>query len=93
MEEIERLEEEGYKVTTGEDQNTNNQNPDTVQPQESGNTDLDTQDSNDPDPLPDHDSLPSDGPVSESEGDNNRPDLNNIEENTDPEPGVPEDEN
>ena len=93
MEEIERLEEEGYKVTTGEDQNTKNQNPETDQPQKSGNTDPDAQDLNAPDSVPDNDSLPSDGPVSENIGDNNRPDLNDIEENTDPEPGVPEDEN
>lgn len=35
-------------------------------------------------------SLASDGPVSESKGDDTKPDLNDIKKNPDPEPGVPD---
>lgn len=37
-------------------------------------------------------SLPSDGPVSETEGDDSKPDLNDIKKNPDQEPGVPDDD-
>jgi hypothetical protein len=43
-----------------------------------------------PGPENDDTSLPSDGPVSETEGDDRRPDLNNIKKNEDDEPGVPD---
>ena len=41
-------------------------------------------------PDNDHESLPSDGPVSEAEGDDRKPDLDNIEKNQEDEPGVPD---
>ena len=81
MEENEQLEQAGNKVTAGDTNQNGNTDPKHSQTEQDAVL-----------PYPDQKdaSLASDGPVSESKGDDSKPDLNDIKKNPDPEPGVPD---
>ncbi|QPH40835.1 hypothetical protein [Pedobacter endophyticus] len=93
MDENKELEQEGNKVTSGDTSENAGNNPEitnTGQSSGMGGTDISGEDAAAPELGDDTGSLPSDGPISESESDDERPDLNDVKENPDPEPGVPD---
>jgi hypothetical protein len=90
MEENEQLEEAGYKVTTGGE---NAEGPDTQKDPLAAAEEIpeaSSQGSTTDSEQDDEASLLSDDSGSPMEGDDSIPDINKVEENPDPEPGVPD---
>ena len=87
MDENEKLEKAGQKVTGGENNGGGQQYGKLEQPRGMGGTDLSGEDSA---ILVDSHESRASNTLADNDQNDNQPDLNNIKKNPDPEPGVPD---